>query len=470
MKKTAAVIGAGPAGLSAAEVLAEAGLDVTLHERMASPARKLLMAGRGGLNLTHCETFALPHALWRCGGGFEARLDDLQPADRYATGATALARRPSSAPAAGSSRNASRPRPCCAPGCGGSTPLASRCTLRHDFRGFDQSAALFDTPDGPLRVEANVTVLALGGASWPRLGADGSWVAPLAEAGLPSNPLRPANCGLLIGWSPFFAEKFEGQPLKNIALRCKAPQGKGSWPRIVRGEAMVTRRGLEGGAVYALSGDLRDLIASGREAGIVIDLRPDVTEEHLAHKLAWPRGKQSVSNFLRKAAGLCPAAVALLRESGPLPETPESLAARIKALPFRVKGVCGLERAISTAGGVDWEALDSELMAKHRPGLFLAGEMLDWEAPDRRLSAHRLFGHRPGGWQGRRSFRDERDSVARHTSSAPAVVFSNCSATCRRNARRNSAARLRRFSMGVSTVNAGTRAGRPSSSTATMVK
>ncbi len=150
---------------------------------------------------------------------------------------------------------------------------------------------------------------------------------------------------------------------------------------MVRGEAMITRRGLEGGAVYALSGDLRDRIASGGEAGIVIDLRPDVTEEHLAHKLAWPRGKQSVSNFLRKAAGLSPAAVALLRESGPLPETPESLAARIKALPLRVTGVSGLERAISTAGGVEWEALDAGLMAKLRPGLFLAGEMLDWEAP-----------------------------------------------------------------------------------------
>ena len=258
--------------------------------------------------------------------------------------------------------------------------LGVEIKLRHDFRGFDQGAALFATPEGPLRVEADVTVLALGGASWPRLGADGSWVAPLAEAGLPSNPLRPANCGLLIGWSAFFAEKFQGQPLKNIALRCKAPQGEGSCAG-VRGEAMITRRGLEGGAVYALSGDLRDLIASGAEAGIVIDLRPDVTEEHLAHKLAWPRGKQSVSNFLRKAAGLSPAAVALLRESGPLPETPETLAARIKALPFRVTGVSGLERAISAAGGVEWQALDSGLMAKHRPGLFLAGEMLDWEAP-----------------------------------------------------------------------------------------
>jgi uncharacterized flavoprotein (TIGR03862 family) len=253
--------------------------------------------------------------------------------------------------------------------------------LRHDFRGFEGRAALFETPEGPLRVEANVMILALGGASWPRLGADGSWVAPLAEAGLPSTPLHPANCGLLIGWSKFFAEKFEGQPLKNIALRREAPQGEEKLARVVRGEAMVTRRGLEGGAIYALSGDLRDLVARDGEAGIFIDLRPDVSKETLAHKLAWPRGKQSQSNFIRKAAGLSPLAIALMRESGPLPETPEGLAGRIKALTLRVTGVAGLERAISTAGGVIWDALDEKLMAKNFPGLFVAGEMLDWEAP-----------------------------------------------------------------------------------------
>ena len=381
MKKTAAVIGAGPAGLSAAEVLAEAGLDVTIYERMASPARKLLMAGRGGLNLTHSEDFS--RFLTRYGSAAEAlkpALETFSP-QSLRDWCDALGEETFVGTSGRVFPKSFKASPLLRAWLRRLDALGVKIKLRHDFRGFDQSAALFDTPEGALRVEANVTVLALGGASWPRLGADGSWVAPLAEAGLPSNPLRPANCGLLIGWSAFFAEKFQGQPLKNIALRCKAPQGEGKLARIVRGEAMITRRGLEGGAVYALSGDLRDLIASGGEAGIVIDLRPDVTEEHLAHKLAWPRGKQSVSNFLRKAAGLCPAAVALLRESGPLPETPESLAARIKALPFRVTGVCGLERAISTAGGVDWEALDSGLMAKHRPGLFLAGEMLDWEAP-----------------------------------------------------------------------------------------
>lgn len=373
MKKTAAVIGAGPAGLSAAEVLAEAGLDVTIHERMTSPARKLLMAGRGGLNLTHSEDFS--RLLTRYGAAAEALRPALEAFSPQALRdwCAGLGEETFVGTSGRVFPKSFKASPLLRAWLRRLDALGVRIKLRHDFRGFDQSAALFDTPEGPLRVEANVTVLALGGASWPRLGADGRWVAPLAEAGLPSSPLRPANCGLLIGWSAFFAQKIQGQPLKNIAVHAGG--------RIIRGEAMITRRGLEGGAIYAISGDLRDLLASGAEAGIVIDLRPDVAEEHLAHKLAWPRGKQSVSNFLRKAAGLSPAAVALLRESGPLPETPETLAARIKALPLRVTGVSGLERAISTAGGVEWEALDSGLMAKQRPGLFLAGEMLDWEAP-----------------------------------------------------------------------------------------
>jgi uncharacterized flavoprotein (TIGR03862 family) len=373
MKKTAAIIGAGPAGLSAAEVLAEAGIDVTLYERMASPARKFLMAGRGGLNLTHSEDFS--RVLTRYGAAAERLkpfLDAFGPRD-VRDWCAGLGQETFVGTSGRVFPGAMKASPLLRAWLRRLEPLGVKIRLRHDFRGFDQGAALFETPEGPLRVAADVMVLALGGASWPRLGADGSWVAPLAEAGLPSTPLRAANCGLLIGWSKFFAEKFEGQPLKNIALR--------SGSRVVRGEALITRRGFEGGAVYALSGDLRDSAARDGEAWISVDLRPDVPKETLAHKLAWPRGKQSQSNFLRKAAGLSPLGVALLRESGPLPETPEGLVERIKALPLRVTGVAGLERAISTAGGVVWEALDESLMAKDFPGLFVAGEMLDWEAP-----------------------------------------------------------------------------------------
>ncbi len=369
MTKTAAVIGAGPAGLSAAEVLAQAGVDVTLFERTASPARKLLMAGRGGLNLTHAEDFS--RFLSRYGGEGERIkpfLEAFGPRDvrDWCAGLGEETFVGSSGRVFPKSFKAS---PLLRAWLRRLDVLGVKLRSRHDFRGFEGRAAVFETPEGPKRVEADVFVLALGGASWPRLGADGSWVAPLAEAGLPSSPLRPANSGLLVDWSPHFREKFEGQPLKNIALRFGE--------KISRGECVVTRRGLEGGAVYALSGAFRDRLG----AEVFVDLRPDASQADLARKLAKPREKQSFSNFLRKTAHLGPVAIALLREGGPPPAEPNQLAARIKALPLAVKGVAGLERAISTAGGVLWDTLDEKLMAKNFPGLFVAGEMLDWEAP-----------------------------------------------------------------------------------------
>ncbi|WP_374547163.1 TIGR03862 family flavoprotein [Rhodoblastus sp.] len=372
MKKTAAIIGAGPAGLAAAEILAEAGLNVTLFERMASPARKLLMAGRGGLNLTHSEDYS--RFLTRYGAAAERLrpfLDAFGPQD-LRDWCAGLGQETFVGSSGRVFPKAFKASPLLRAWLRRLDALGVRIALRHEFRGFDGRAALFATPDGPLRVETDVTVLALGGASWPRLGADGGWVAPLAAAGLPSSPLRPANCGLLIDWSTHFWEKFEGQPLKNIALHFDG--------RTARGEAMVTRRGLEGGGVYALSGAIREGLGE-HGVEIALDLRPDATEADLAKRLARPFGKQSLSNMLRKAAHLSPVAIALLRESGSLPETPETRAARIKAVPLRVTGVAGLERAISTAGGVRWDAVDETLMAKERPGLFLAGEMLDWEAP-----------------------------------------------------------------------------------------
>jgi uncharacterized flavoprotein (TIGR03862 family) len=372
MKKTAAVIGAGPAGLSAAEVLAEAGLDVTLYERMASPARKFLMAGRGGLNLTHAEDCSSFISRF---GAQAARLkpflDAFGPQD-LRDWCAALGEETFVGSSGRVFPKSFKASPLLRAWLRRLDALGVKLRPRHDFRGFDRGAARFETPQGPARVEADVFVLALGGASWPRLGANGDWVAPLAAAGLPSSPLRPANCGLLIEWSPLFRDKFEGQPLKNIVLHFG---GKSA-----RGECVVTRRGLEGGAVYALSGAVREGLR-GDGAEVSLDLRPDQPQADLSQKLARPRGKQSFATFLRKTAHLSPPGIALLRESGPLPETPQELAARIKALPLRVKDVAGLERAISTAGGVLWDAVDENLMAKSFPGLFVAGEMLDWEAP-----------------------------------------------------------------------------------------
>jgi len=371
--KTAAVIGAGPAGLMAAELLAQAGLRVTIFERMPSPARKLLMAGRGGLNITHSEN---PDRFLSRFGESQTRLAPLLAAFGQQHVRDFCAGLGQETFVGSSGRvfpRAFKASPLLRAWLRRLGELAVQIRLRWAFKGFEGRAALFETPEGPQKVEADVFVLALGGASWPRLGADGSWVAPLAAAGLASNPLQPANCGMIIDWSAHFIEKFEGQPLKNIALRFDEVEA--------RGDLMVTRRGLEGGAVYALSGAIREALAAGSEAQIEIDLRPDLSVEDLTRRLSRPRGKASFSNYLRKAVGLGPLAVALLREDGPPPTEPAALAAAIKSAPLLVQQVSGLERAISTAGGVLWDALDEKLMAKALPGVFVAGEMLDWEAP-----------------------------------------------------------------------------------------
>ena len=372
MKKKAAVIGAGPAGLSAAEVLAAAGLDVTLYERMASPARKFLMAGRGGLNLTHSEE---PSRFLARYGDKAKRLKPFLDAfgpEPLRQWCAELGQETFVGSSGRVFPNSFKASPLLRAWLRQLDAQGVTIRLRHEFGGFDGRAALFETPLGPKRVVADVIVLALGGASWPSLGGDGSWAGPLAAAGLPSNPLRPANCGLLIPWSAHFRARFEGQPVKNIALHFGA--------KVARGECVVTRRGLEGGAVYALSSFVRDGLGENG-AQIFLDLRPDAPQDELAQKLARPRGKQSVANFLRKTIHLSPPAIALLRESGPLPEESDALAAQIKALPLRVTGVAGLERAISSAGGVLWDALDEKLMSRSFPGLFVAGEMLDWEGP-----------------------------------------------------------------------------------------
>jgi len=370
-----AVVGAGPAGLMAAEVLAAGGARVTVYDRMPSVGRKFLLAGRGGLNLTHSEE--LERLLGRYG--------DAEPNLRSAIEAfppTAL-------------------RAWCE-GLGQSTfvgssgrvfPQAMKASpllrawlrrldasgvafkLRHHWRGWDADGRLrFDGPQGHTLVGADATVLAVGGASWPRLGSDGAWVAEFAEAGIAVAALQPANCGFLVRWSDVFRNRFEGHPLKRIGLSI----GGGS----VRGEALITQTGLEGGGVYALSGALRDAIAASGQAILQIDLRPDLTLAELQRRLGVPRGKQSLSTFLRKAAKLSPAAIALLREADPAVVLDvAALAARIKAVPIGLVGTAPIAHAISSAGGVAFDELDAQFMLRRRPGTFVAGEMLDWEAP-----------------------------------------------------------------------------------------
>ena len=340
---------------------------------MASPARKLLMAGRGGLNLTHSEILLLfsPAMAWRRKG--------------WSLSSTTSGRRMCVDWCAGLEQEtfvgtsgrvfplALKASPLLRAWLRRLAGLGVQMRTRHEFRGFSDRAAVFETPAGAITGRGRCFCA----GAWRRLLAPprrGRRLGRAAQSrGVGSARLRPANCGALIDWSELFRKKFEGQPLKNIQLHFGDLSAYG--------EAVVTRSGLEGGAVYALSGAIRDFCAQEGEAEITVDLRPDLALRDLAQKLSRPREKQSASTFLRKAAGLTPLAISLLHESGPLPTAPEALAARIKAAALKVKGVAGLERAISTAGGVLWEALDENLMARNLPGLFVAGEMLDWEAP-----------------------------------------------------------------------------------------
>ncbi len=372
-----AVIGAGPAGLMAADRLVAQGHRVSVFEKMPSPARKFLMAGRGGLNLTHSEP--LEHFLSRYGQIAPVLEGAIRAFPPEAT--RAFAAELGESTFIGSSGrvfpDSFKASPMLRAWLRRLGTLGVELRTRHDWRGWSPSGALmFDTPEGRKEITADATLLALGGASWPRLGGDGGWTGHLASRGIALAPFAPANMGIEIDWSAPFRERFAGEPLKRIALSCA-----GAGP--VRGEAMVTARGLEGGAVYALSRAVRDRLAAEGEAQLRLDLRPDFDQALIARRLATGPLKQSLSNRLRKAVGLSPVAVGLLREAAgvALPTDPAALARLIKAAPIKVRAVAGLERAISSAGGIGFDALDDHFMLRAIPGTFACGEMLDWEAP-----------------------------------------------------------------------------------------
>jgi uncharacterized flavoprotein (TIGR03862 family) len=368
-----AIIGGGPAGLIAAEHLSANGHSVDLYEKMPTPGRKFLMAGRGGLNLTHSEP--LPAFL----GRYREASDRLGPviARFDPAGLRAWCERLDQPTFVGSSGRVF-------PEAMKASPLlrAWRARLeaqgvvfhlRHDWTGWMADGALaFETPDGPVTVEADATLLALGGASWPRLGSDGGWAERLRAKGVELVPFSASNCGVEIAWSEITRNRFAGTPLKTIALSLGEER--------VEGELILARYGLEGGAVYALSGPIRTALETG-PLTLTLDLRPHLDADALAAKLAKAKKGQSLSNTLRKA-GLSPQAVSVLRDAAPdLPRDPLGLAALIKAVPLTVTAQRGLERAISSAGGIARHAVDERFMLTALPGVFAAGEMLDWDAP-----------------------------------------------------------------------------------------
>lgn len=367
------VIGAGAAGLMAAERLAQAGRCVVVHERMPSVARKFLMAGRGGLNLTHSEPpdrFQRRYA--EAQGVVTPWLSCFTPADLI-TWAEGLGQETFVGSSGRVFPKALKASPLLRAWLARLNGLGVEVRTRSRWTGWRDQALAFDTPDGERIEPASAVVLALGGASWPRLGSDGGWMNLLQAEGVAVAPFRPANAGVDIAWSAPVTDRFAGTPLKGVALSIGDQR--------VRGEALLAAYGLEGGAVYALFAPIRDAVERDGQAAVSLDLRPDTSVQDLARRLSRPRGKDSLSNWLRKALGLAPVAVALLREAGDIPTEPEALAARLKALPLTVTGVQGLERAISSAGGVRLDQVDARLMLTARPGVFIAGEMLDWEAP-----------------------------------------------------------------------------------------
>lgn len=374
--KHVAIIGAGPSGLAAAEVLSQHGLGVTVFERMASPARKFLMAGRGGLNLTHSEAMETLLARYGARASDIARFIEAHPPVDVVAWAEGLGQETFVGSSGRIFPKAMKASPLLRAWLRRLNALGVEIKLRQTWQGWSESGLPLISDNGgmPFAFPCDATILALGGASWPRLGSDGTWRAIFEANGVQVTPLTPSNCGLLIDWSEHLQLRFAGEPLKRVGVTFEG--------ETQRGEAVVTRSGLEGGVVYALSSTIAERTRGGSWVVISLDLKPDEPHEVIANRLRRPRGKDSVSNWLRKCLKLSPAAIGILREmQRELPNEPDDLARLIKALPLTVQGTCGLDRAISTAGGVAFDALDERLMLKAHPGTFVAGEMLDWDAP-----------------------------------------------------------------------------------------
>ena len=375
------IIGGGPAGLMAAEAAVTAGAIVELYDTMPSVGRKFLLAGKGGLNLTHSEPMeSFLSRYGTCRALIEPAIRSFPPAALRAWAhelgvetfvGTSGRIFPTDLKAAPLLRAWLRRL----------RMAGVQFHVRHRWCGWDEHGRLrFITSNGMSSVQADAVVLALGGGSWPHFGSDAAWIQILAERKIPIRPLKPANCGFNVRWSEHFRTKFAGHPVKTVETTAKTVDG------IMirqRGEFVITETGVEGGVIYAVSSYLRNRIEKDGPATLWLDLAPDRSLQRLTDALSQPRGKHTVATHLKRCAGVAGVKAGLLREAVPK-ETladPARLATAIKSLPVTLVSPRPLEEAISTAGGVSFEALDSRLMIRSLPGVFCAGEMVDWEAP-----------------------------------------------------------------------------------------
>ena len=378
-----AVIGAGPAGLMAAETMASQGLDVHVFEAKPSAGRKFLMAGRGGLNITHSEPF---EAFVKRYPGRESPMRSILErfnADQLREWVHGLGIDTFVGSSGRVFPTDMKAAPLLRVWMHRLRQAGVRFHMRHRWLGWnDDQALMFDTPEGVECVQPAATVLACGGGSWAALGSDGAWVPWLKTKGILVAPLLPSNGGFEVSWSDLFVDKYAGQPIKNAAFAI-AGEDVAESPEWVRGECMTTSYGLEGTAIYALSARLRDALLSAGEATLLIDLLPDRTQQQVDAAMKQSRGARSMSTHLKSTLGLSGIKAGLLMEvAGPGERAnPERLVQLIKALPIRLVACRPIDEAISTAGGVTFDDLTDALMVRSVPGLFCAGEMLDWEAP-----------------------------------------------------------------------------------------
>ncbi|NOT05406.1 MAG: TIGR03862 family flavoprotein [Anaerolineales bacterium] len=388
MEKTVAIIGGGPAGLMAAEVLSQHGVKVDVYDSMSSLGRKFLLAGKSGLNLTHSEPFE--KFVSRYGNRkseIEKWLLDFTP-DDLREWASGLGVETFVGTSGRVFPNEMKASPLLRKWLKGLDDAGVNFYLRHKWNGTIKSAQggvpaaedgglsmEFETPDGIKNIKADAVILALGGGSWARLGSDGAWVHWLSQAGVKVEALKPSNCGFDVAWSPVFKEKFDGQPIKSVVLSFGAFRQQG--------EFIVTQEGVEGSLIYAASALMRDEILANGKAVMRLDLAPDKTEAQLVERLLKSRGSRSMASHLEKTVGMKGVKAGLLREFVPKDEfsSMERLAFYIKQLPVPLIATRPLDEAISSAGGVTFESLDENLMIRELPGVFCAGEMLDWEAP-----------------------------------------------------------------------------------------